>query len=101
MNLQELADKLLRSARSSPSREAVPYAFEQRVMAQIRALPAPDLWAVWSAALWRAAMACLAITLLSSAWTLWASQSNSSQVEFSQEFESALVMTEPSFDEAW
>jgi hypothetical protein len=55
-----------RIARSLPSNDRVPYAFEKRIMAQFGSRPA-DLWTIWSGTssiLWRAAFSCLAITML-------------------------------------
>jgi hypothetical protein len=66
MNLEVLRQKLVRSARRHPVSDAVPYAFEQRVMHAIRNTPAPDPYLPWVAGLWRAALCALAVALLSS-----------------------------------
>jgi hypothetical protein len=56
---------LLTAARSEPEDRRVPYAFEKRVMAAIRALPDPGPWWVLTRVLWRAAALCLAVMTLS------------------------------------
>ena len=101
MRLQQLMAKLIRAARAEQVSDAVPYAFEQRVMAGIRRLQPQDPWAIWSSALWRAAVACLALSLLSGAWTVWEGRKQS-QTEFAQEFEQAMVLgADTQFDETW
>ena len=49
-------------ARALPPVEQVPYAFEKRVLARIREISS-DPWAAWSGLMWRAAVACLMISL--------------------------------------
>ena len=70
MDYAELRRKLISAARAHPPGEAVPYAFEKRVMARILAQPAADHWALWAAVLWRAAAPCVAVMLILSAWAL-------------------------------
>lgn len=64
MNLPELEKKLLKAARSQPPADSVPYAFEQRVMARLRAEPRMDPLAFWGRMLWRAAVPCLAMVVV-------------------------------------
>ncbi len=69
MNLEALAQKLIRAARNQPLSEEVPYLFEQRVMARIRAgRSTVDPWLVWAQGLWRAALPCLALLALVATW---------------------------------
>jgi hypothetical protein len=68
MNVVELERRLLAAAKANPPSDAAPHAFEQRIMAQLRARPRPDHWAWWSGALWRAVAPCLGVTLLLGAW---------------------------------
>jgi len=89
MKLTDLQTKLIRAARLIPADERVPYAFEKRIMARLGLGAQLDAWTFWGRALWRAAGSCLAITIVSSAWTLW-SPHRESQPEFSQELESAV-----------
>ena len=98
MNLDNLQTKLIAVARSAPPRDHVPYAFEKRVMARLLNRPVDSLGA-WSTALWRAAVSCLAIVLLSGAWSLWSSH-RQSQADFSQEFETAVFASAGSVDDA-
>ncbi len=65
-----MQNKLLAAARANPPSDAVPYAFEKRVMARLQTLPAQDTLLQYGQALWRGAMACVAVALLSSAWAL-------------------------------
>jgi len=89
MKLTDLQTKLIRAARLIPLDDRVPYAFEKRIMARLAASAHLDAWAFWGRALWRAAVSCVAITLVSGAWTLWSSRQES-RPEFSQELESAV-----------
>ena len=70
MNLDDLQKKLLAAARSHPPADAVPYAFEKRIMARLGAARnVADGWTFWGRALWRAAVPCVAMTLLLAVWT--------------------------------
>jgi len=99
MKPDELHNKLIAAARSIAPDERVPYAFEQRIMARLVSAMRIDPWAVWSRALWRGAMSCVAIMALCGAWTLWAHRSPAN-ADFSQEFESA-VFASANTDLAW
>jgi hypothetical protein len=68
MNINLLHETLMRAARSSRPSDRVPYAFEQRIMARIQAEPLLDVVSLWARALWRAAIPCVAVTLLFSVW---------------------------------
>ena len=72
MNLDRIQHKLIAAARAHPPSERVPYAFEQRIMARVRALQMPDEWTQWARALWNAAAPCVVIMILMSAWSLFA-----------------------------
>ena len=95
MNLDELQGKLIQVARAHPPGEHVPYGFERRVMAAISGLRAPDQWALWAGALWRAAAPCVAIVMLLAAWSLLspaiAPGPGSSTVDVAQELENPLL----------
>ena len=102
MDLANLQAKLLKAARANPPSEAVPYAFEQRIMARLRTAKPEDTLAFWSHALWRAALVCLLLTLVSGAWSMWSGAQQSSQADFSQEFEQAIVLAaESELEESW
>lgn len=64
MNLDQLQKKLLAAARAHAPTERVPLAFEKRIRAHLTAKPAVDLALLWSRALWRATVPCLALTLV-------------------------------------
>ena len=90
MNLAELERKLIAVARSYPVSEAVPYAFEKRIMARLKAR-AVDEWSLWARALWRAAAPCVAIMLLLAGWSLLAPTSTAPGVDLSQQFENTVL----------
>jgi hypothetical protein len=101
MDLKRLQDKLLAAARLGPANEAVPYAFEQRVMARLRSARVVDVASAWGAALWKGALACIVVTLLSGAWALYSS-STQAQDDLSQDLEQAVVaVADAQLDEAW
>ena len=56
-------EKFLKIARSIPDDPRVPYAFERRVMAHLRTAPGGEFAPPWTRLLWKAAMACLVISL--------------------------------------
>ncbi len=92
MKLLELQRKLIAAARANPPGDRVPYAFEKRIMAQLKSCPALDVWALWARALWRAAAPCIAIMLLMSAWTYFNySASASTGNDLSQDFENTVL----------
>ena len=96
MNLEDLQKTLLAAARNNPPEDRVPYAFEKRILARLAIQPAMDSSAFWARALWRAAVPCVAVTILlttlsltlvSNETTAVASQEN----DISQQFELALL----------
>ena len=99
MNLDNLQTKLITAARAIPADERVPYTFEKRVMARLAQGVRVDLLGAWSAALWRGALACLVVTMLSGAWLLWSDQHDNS--DFSHDFDTAVFASAGSGDEVW
>jgi hypothetical protein len=91
MNLDVLLQKLFSAVRSQPPREEVPYAFEKRVMARVRALARVDPWAFWAHALWRAAAPCLAITLVLGGWFYIAPLPKATSADLSQEIDNTVL----------
>ena len=89
MNLAELEKKLLSAARSIPANDAVPFAFEKRILAQIASRKNQDEWSWWAHALWRAAAPCVGVMVLFSAWSYY--DSNSAGSDLSQEFENTVL----------
>ena len=103
MNLDNLQNKLIAVARNVKPSDRVPYAFEKRIMARIASGAHFDLLGAWSTALWRAAVSCVAIVVLSGAWSLLSS-SPDSDGDFSHDFETAVFASAgstDSTDEAW
>ena len=90
MNLVELNRKLIAAARAHPPGDQVPYAFEKRIIARLKAPLVPDHWGLWSQALWRAAAPCVAIMLLLGAWVAFAPPAVAPAADLSQEFENTL-----------
>jgi hypothetical protein len=68
MDLQKLQKKLIAAARNNPPSDAVPFAFEKRIMAHL-ARPMIDAWSAWGRALWRAAAACVIAMALFGGWS--------------------------------
>jgi hypothetical protein len=69
MNIEKLQSRLIAAMRAARSSDAVPFAFEKRVMARLRRASVPDAWTHWGAAMLRACVPCVAIMLLCVAWT--------------------------------
>ena len=82
--------KLIAAARAIPGNDRVPYAFEQRVMARIRALGAIDPLAWWGRSLSRAAALCVVVMLLLAAST-WLFPVKPAVVSLPQAVENALL----------
>ncbi|HEX4122525.1 MAG TPA: hypothetical protein VH619_18060 [Verrucomicrobiae bacterium] len=104
MNENELHAKLIAAARNNPPSDHVPYAFEKRIMARVSATPAPNVWALWGGPLWRAALSCVAITVLCGLWSF--SLANHRTVDnsasFSQDFEAAVFApVSQHLEDAW
>jgi hypothetical protein len=91
MKLDLLHQKLIATARANPPSERVPFAFAKRIMARLPGRTAPDPWALWSHALWRAAALCVAVMLVSTAWTFLAPNRTAPANDLSQDFENTLV----------
>jgi len=90
MNLEKLQATLIAAARLRAADERVPLAFEKRITALIAARAVADRWAVWSQGLWRSAVSCAAIALLSGVWFL-VTRESSGPNDLSQDFETTLL----------
>ena len=89
--------KFLMLARALRTDERVPYAFEKRIMANLRNGKA-DLWMAWSGTMWRAAFSCLVISALTGAAVTF---SNTSQAElFASDLERT-VLAPVDVDDSW
>ena len=101
MNLECLQQKLIAAARACPPADHVPYAFEKRIRAHLAALQPVDVAALWSRALWRAAVPCLAITLLLAPWSFAPSPTAAPTEDLSQQFEQTLLAAADQLEETW
>src|SRR6266850_157890 len=104
MNLAGLQRKLIAAARANPPSDRVPFAFEKRILAQLRARPMLDRWGLWAGALWRAAVPCVAVMVFLSAWSFFEPSGSPSSNDLSQEMENtilAAVDQEPGPDSTW
>lgn len=68
MEVDKLRQKIVAAARRQTPSDAVPFAFEKRVMARLAEASAPDGWVFWGRALWRAAVPCILIVIFSGWW---------------------------------
>ena len=78
MNLDHLQKKLLAAAKANPPADRVPLAFEKRVRAHLTAKSPVDLTTLWSRALWRATVPCLALMLVLTGLALFPTGSTNS-----------------------
>jgi hypothetical protein len=100
MNLAELQTKLIAAARTNVPGDQVPYAFEKRITALLASRVAPDNLALWVRGLWRAAVSCVAVTLLFGAWAVLNPTTSSTAGDLSQNFESTLLASVDQSDQA-
>jgi hypothetical protein len=104
MNLVQLHEKLIAAARAHPPSDEVPYAFETRILARLKAAPSLDHCGFWAQALWRAVAPCIAIMVLLGALSVWVPFSNPPATDLSQEFENTLLAAadqESAADSTW
>jgi hypothetical protein len=104
MDLDKLQKKLIAAARANPPGDAVPYAFERRIMARLATRPVADTWALWAPALWRATAPCIAVMVLLGAWSFCIPDQTASTGDFAQDIEHTLVAAadiEQSPDSLW
>ncbi len=102
MNLSNLQQKLLAAARAHPPGDAVPYAFEKRILAHLTDRPVADHTALWVRGLWRAAASCASICLLLGVWTLLSPPSTGSGEEFAQQIENVVfAAVDQDADSTW
>jgi hypothetical protein len=105
MNTEELRKKLLAAARANPPSNHVPLAFEKRVIANLAAKPAADIVALWARALWRAAVPCVAVTVLLGAFSFMPTSTTTTNAtneeDLSQTFEQTLLASSDQQEELW
>jgi hypothetical protein len=91
MDIRRLHETLIAAARANPPGDAVPYAFEKRIAAQLRSLATEDPLKQWSLALWRAAAPCLGIMLLLGVWSFTEEEGGLADPDLSQQMEHAVL----------
>jgi anti-sigma-K factor RskA len=101
MNIAELQRKLLAAARKNPPSDHVPYAFEQRILARLATQPRFDRWALWGIALWRAALPCLVIMLLTATWIYVASDRSNSTTPLAIALEDTVFASLDNIGDSW
>jgi hypothetical protein len=104
MNTEELRKKLLAAARANPPGDHVPLAFEKRVLANLASKPAVDLAALWARALWRAAVPCVAVTVLLGAFSFMPTSTSTNatnEEDLSMTFEETLLASTDQQEELW
>ncbi len=103
MNTEELRKKLLAAARANPPGDHVPLAFEKRVLANLAANPAANIAALWARALWRAAVPCVAVTVLLGAFSFMPTSTTNAtnEEDLSQTFEQTLLASSDQQEELW
>jgi hypothetical protein len=104
MNANQLQEKLIRAARRNPPSDAVPYAFEKRIMARLQSATAPDAWTIWGRSLWRAAISCSAVAVVCGVWAFGGgnSSSASSGEDISAQLEDTFYASAAaSIEESW
>ena len=100
MNLAELQKKLIAAARTEVLDDRVPYAFEKRITALLASRVAPDNMALWVRGLWRAAVSCVAVTVLVGAWAVFNPAAGGTSDDLSQNFENTLLASVDQNDQA-
>jgi len=92
MKVDQLKHKLIAAARANPPADAVPYAFETRIMTRLDQLSPLDHWADWSQALWRAAAPCVAVAVLLGVWTAFSPDRAQVSMDLSQQLENTVFV---------
>lgn len=101
MNLLELQKKLIAAARANVPGDQVPYAFEKRITALLASRVAAENMNLWVRGLWRAAVSCVAITLLLGAWAvLNPATTATTSDDLAQNFENTLLASVDQNDQA-
>ena len=98
MNLAELQKKLIAAARADVPGDQVPYAFQKRVSALLASRVAPDNLNLWVTGLWRAAVSCVAVSLLLGTWAFFSPVTTAD--DLSQNFEKTLLASVDQSDQA-
>jgi hypothetical protein len=100
MNLDALQQKLIAAARAHPPTDSVPYAFERRILARLAGLPGEDSRVLWGRALWRAAAACVGVSLLLGALSFFSMDGGAGSSQ-DQDFESTVFAAAQQLSDSW
>jgi hypothetical protein len=90
-------DQVTAAARRTPEDDRVPFAFEKRIMHALLQRAPLDAWSLWTQTMWRAAAACVAISLLAGALA----QLNEEPEELLAADLEQTVMASMKLDESW
>jgi anti-sigma-K factor RskA len=101
MNLTELQKKLLAAARANPPSDHVPVAFEQRVLAHLKARRPVDVSALWARALWRAVVPCVALTVVLLVASVSLTTEAQAEPDLAQAFEQTMLAASEQLEEIW
>jgi hypothetical protein len=101
MKTIDLEKKLFAAARALPPRDEVPYAFEKRIMARISKEPLVDVWTLWGRLLWRAAVACVGITLALTVWVLFSAGLNGGSDNLDLALEDSVMAPLARLEDSW
>ncbi|HEU5395675.1 MAG TPA: hypothetical protein VFV81_00810 [Verrucomicrobiae bacterium] len=100
MNVAELQKRLIAAARAHAPSDHVPYAFEKRITALLKSRVSSRNLELWVHGLWRAALSCVAISLLLGAWAIFSPAARSNSDDLSQNFETTLLASVDQSDQA-
>ncbi len=101
VDIDQLQRKLMTAARSHPPSDSVPYAFEQRVMARLRAAQASGAGRAWAAVFWRAAAPGGIIAILLGLWTLTSTSGGNRTDSLDADLETTLCAAMDRSPESW
>lgn len=91
INLDKLQKKLIAAARKNPPGDQVPYAFEQRIMAQMARAPLLDEWTALVRPLCYGAGVCAAVAVFMSVWSFEPDADQDLAAYFSQDIEQTIL----------
>jgi hypothetical protein len=100
MNSHDSLKRLIAAARTVPPSDAVPLAFEKRVMARLAAAPQMDLGLWWARLLWRASVPCVALMLMLGVWT-YLVQTEGFGGSLADDLESTVLAPVAALEESW
>lgn len=101
MNVSELEKKLMAAARAHRPTDAVPYAFEKRIMARLAGMPVADVWVLWTRAFWRVATPCLAVAFMACIYSVYLHPTLQPLPELDTELEATVLAGIESGGESW